>query len=149
MPACYICTTSILHESLLLQPRKIWAIVHKHLFCLAWHACVCIHAYVHLERKYVRKGSTEIYIHSVQRGGRGKRERERGLNPQQGIDPSASVSSLCKTEAWVLNICLVNLILSVVKPPHLHGGGHDMKAMLPVQHDLLSPLQPTAGRERT
>lgn len=73
-----------------LQPRKIWAIVHKHLFCLAWHA----YAHVHLERKYVRKENTRISIHSAQRGRREKRNREEGFNPQEGIHPWASVSAL-------------------------------------------------------
>lgn len=32
----------------------------------------------------LRKGSIEIYIHSVNRGARGKRKRRRDFNPQEG-----------------------------------------------------------------
>lgn len=70
MLACYIHTTSILHESLLVLPRKTSHGVKA--FNLSSLACMlCIHAYMHLERKYVKKGKYgNLYSLSTERSER-------------------------------------------------------------------------------
>lgn len=74
------------------------------------------------KKKHIRKGSMEIYI-QLSTQGREREEREVLIPKREYILELRWVHcATLKPEPWT---SCINLILSMVKPPHLHGGRHE------------------------